>query len=82
MGVAKHLVSLVVSGHGDAGRGDGGQVRADLVQTQRGLHPLLRTVHQHLLELQGKDSLDIPELYTVSKPSIGIVLIFYGHNII
>ena len=46
-----HLVSLVVARHCDAGRRDGGQVGADLVQTQGVLHPLLGTMHQHLLEL-------------------------------
>ena len=45
------LISLVVSRHGDAGGSDGCQVRTDLIQTQRGLHALLCTMHQHLLEL-------------------------------
>lgn len=48
-----YLISLVVAGHRDAGGGDGCQVGTDLVQTQGVLHPLLGTMHQHLLELHG-----------------------------
>ena len=50
-----YLVSLVVSWHGDAGGGDGCQVGTDLMQAQRILHPLLSSVHQHLLELRNKN---------------------------
>ena len=40
-----HLVSLVMSRHGDTGGSNGRQVRADLVKTEGVLHPLLSTMH-------------------------------------
>lgn len=49
-----YLVSLVVSRHGDAGGGDCRKVGTDLMQAQRILHPLLSSVHQHLLKLRKK----------------------------
>ena len=50
-----YLIALVESWHGDAGGGDGCQVRTDLVKTEGILHPLLGTVHQHLLELEREN---------------------------
>ena len=59
-----YLVSLVVTRHCDAGRRDGGQVGTDLVQTQGVLHPLLGTMHQHLLELYIGTAWELEEMHT------------------